>query len=165
MIHKVPHSVQLVVFARASNEIKYLLLRRLERDGGFWQTLTGALESGETDLHAAVRELREETGLIATPEQFIDLRLINRFRIAPQWRPKYAPDVTHNEEVCFAFESNESEIAIDCSEHDAWLWTDYETALGMLYWESSKRALARAHSRLESGSGIEQQVEAAGAEQ
>jgi hypothetical protein len=34
----------------------------------------------------------------------------------------------------------ECEVTIDAIEHDAYAWVDYQTAMSMLYWESSKRA-------------------------
>lgn len=44
-------------------EGEYLLLKRTERDGGFWQPVTGLIEFGESPVEAALREVREETGL------------------------------------------------------------------------------------------------------
>lgn len=37
--------------------------------GGMWETTGGAVKSGETPLEAAVRELYEETGLYAEPNE------------------------------------------------------------------------------------------------
>ena len=48
----------------------FLLLKtRLDR-GEFWQPVTGGVEAGETVLNAALREAREETGLVfaSTPD-------------------------------------------------------------------------------------------------
>ncbi len=45
---------------------KYLLTRM---DGDFWRLPGGSVEDGETLLHAAVRELAEETGLIVQPDE------------------------------------------------------------------------------------------------
>jgi 8-oxo-dGTP pyrophosphatase MutT (NUDIX family) len=38
-------------------------------DDWYWFTIGGALEPGETPQEAAVRELREETGITASPEE------------------------------------------------------------------------------------------------
>jgi dATP pyrophosphohydrolase len=99
--YKQPRSVQVVIFADRSGERQYLLLRRVASHGGFWQSVTGSLEDGETHRQAAVREVWEETGIRAREEELIDLRVINTFEIAPQWREKYAPGVVRNEEACF----------------------------------------------------------------
>src|SRR5215469_14873372 len=148
MRYKLPRSVQVVVSGTFRGKREYLLLRRVSTHGGFWQPVTGSLEEGESHREAAVREVREETGVRAAVSDLIDLELINRFAIAPEWRGKYAPGVTHNEEVCFALEVREREVVLDPIEHDAYLWVDYETAARMLYWNSSKRALAAAERAL-----------------
>lgn len=142
MPHKQPRSAQVLIFADTECGREFLLLRRVASHGGFWQSLTGSLEDEETHVEAAIREVGEETGIIARAEDLIDLKLVNTFEIAPQWQAKYAPGVTHNEEVCFGLRVDKCEIRINSVEHDAWLWVDYDTAMRMLHWESSKRALA-----------------------
>lgn len=52
---------------------RVLLLRRIPERGGFWQPVTGSVEAGESLEDAALRELREETGLPA--ERLVDLGL------------------------------------------------------------------------------------------
>ncbi len=34
-----------------------------------WESTSGVVQSGETSLHAALRELEEETGIVAQPEE------------------------------------------------------------------------------------------------
>jgi dATP pyrophosphohydrolase len=142
MVYKRPRSVQVVVFAVSGGKREYLLLRRVASHGGFWQSVTGSLEGNETHREAAVREVREETGVVADQAELIDLNLTNNFAIAPQWLSRYAPGVTHNEEVCFALEVHSRDVIVDPAEHDAYQWADYEAAASMLYWESSRRAFA-----------------------
>jgi len=141
--------VQVVIFSESNREREFLLLKRLESHGGFWQTVTGSLEEAESHAEAAIREVKEETGFLAAAEQLIDLQLVNIFEIAPQWRAKYAPGVTHNEEVCFALRIDKQEIRIDPKEHDSWIWADSSRAHELLFWESSKRALATLLRKLE----------------
>lgn len=142
MQYKRPRSVQVVIFSETSAERHYLLLKRVVSHGGFWQSVTGSLEEGETHRQAAAREVLEETGFVVGEEDLIELGLINTFEIAPQWRPKYAPGVTHNEEVCFALKVEESEAQLDSLEHDSYVWESYDRAIEMLYWESTRRAFA-----------------------
>ena len=133
-----------MIFADTPAERRYLLLRRIASQGGFWQSVTGSLEDGETHADAAVREVLEETGISSTVEELIDLALLNNFEIAPQWRDRYAPGVTHNEERCFALMVRECEVKLDILEHQAFAWEPYERAVKMLYWESTRRAFAAA---------------------
>jgi dihydroneopterin triphosphate diphosphatase len=142
MPFKQPRSVQVVVFAETDAGRQYLLLRRVQSHGGFWQSVTGSLEGDESHLQAAAREVYEETGYHPRADELIELGLVNVFEIAPQWRARYAPGVTHNEEVCFALQVARQDVAVDPLEHDAFAWVDYETAVGMIYWESTRRAFA-----------------------
>ena len=147
MQYKQPRSVQVVIFAETSAQRKYLLLRRVASHGGFWQSITGSLEEAETHPQAASREVLEETGFVAREEELIDLGVVNTFEIAPQWRAKYAPGVTHNQEVCFALKVEEREVRVDPLEHDGYAWESYDRAIEMVYWESTRRALAATRSR------------------
>jgi dATP pyrophosphohydrolase len=142
MPFKQPRSVQVVIFTETGQGREYLLLRRVQSHGGFWQSVTGSLEADETYLDAAVREVYEETGYRPLASELIELGLVNVFEIAPQWRAKYAPGVAHNEEVCFALEVAKQDVVIDPVEHDAFAWVDYDRALTMIYWESTRRAFA-----------------------
>lgn len=155
MQYKQPRSVQVVIVAPAPHQRLYLLLKRVASHGGFWQSVTGSLEEGETHRQAAVREVFEETGITASEDELIELGVVNTFEIAPQWRDKYAPGVTHNEEVCFALNVDQCEVKVDPLEHEAYTWAPYARASELLYWESNKRAFAAA-DRL--GSGSQKQI-------
>jgi dATP pyrophosphohydrolase len=139
--HKQPRSVQVVVFAQRDGSRCYLLLKRVAEFGGHWQAVTGSLESGESHVQAALREVEEETGIPAKEEDLIPLGLTNTFEIAPSRRYRYAPGVTVNEEVCFALRVDTLGVRLDALEHDDFVWVDYETAMTMLHWESNTRAI------------------------
>ncbi len=93
--YKRPESVLVVVATRAR---EVLLLER-RHPPGFWQSVTGSLEWGESVAAAATRELAEETG-IAT-HALEDLQIGARFFIRPEWRRRFAPDVRENREHWF----------------------------------------------------------------
>jgi dATP pyrophosphohydrolase len=145
MSYKQPRSVLVVIF---TDDDEYLLLRRLPIGGGFWQFVTGSVEGEETHLRTAVRETFEETGILCRESDLIDLHLINRFEISPLWLQKYAPGVTHNEEVCFALRVEKCEIRLDPIEHTDYVWADYRSALEMLHWESNRKALEAARAKI-----------------
>lgn len=96
---KIPRSVLVVMYTPARET---LLIERADYPG-FWQSVTGSQDEGETYAETAIRELREETGFDAA--QFggvVDLQFENVYCIYPRWRHRYPPQTTHNRERCFA---------------------------------------------------------------
>ena len=138
---KEPRSVQVVVYRDTPEGREYLvLLRRRKGSADFWQPVSGSLEPGETFLDAALREVREETGI----EAVHDLRgigLVGSFRIAPAWRDLYAPDVTHNLQVGFAARVATADVRIDAREHAEYRWEPHERARALMFYEPNRRAL------------------------
>ncbi|MCU0678875.1 MAG: NUDIX pyrophosphatase [Planctomycetes bacterium] len=60
---KTNNQVEVIIFKKTEDGIKYLMLKRNAIKGSFWQPITGNVEVDETFEQAAVRELREETGI------------------------------------------------------------------------------------------------------
>ena len=61
MKYKIPVSVLVLVHTA---DLQVLLLERADHPG-FWQSVTGSQDAGETLLQTAQRELAEETGIVA----------------------------------------------------------------------------------------------------
>ncbi len=95
---KRPVSVLVVVHTPA---LDVLLLERASHPG-FWQSVTGSQEGDESLVETAVRELAEETGILATPGELVDWHLSNIFEIFAEWRHRYGEGVTHNTEHVFS---------------------------------------------------------------
>lgn len=120
---KRPESVLVVV--HTADQV--LLLERV-RPAGFWQSVTGSLEAGETASQAAIRELGEETGFDG--REIRDLGLVQTFRIAPAWRERYAPDVVENRETAFALcLAFAAEPRVNPAEHRQFRWFGVDQAL------------------------------------
>jgi dATP pyrophosphohydrolase len=94
---KRPQSVLVVPFTVAG---EFLLLRRTT-PSNFWQSVTGSLRPGEGPRSAALRELREETGLLGASYLW-DMRQSRLFPIVPAWRPRYPAGARFNREYWFA---------------------------------------------------------------
>ncbi len=137
MAFKLPESVLVVVHTPA---LEVLLIERAANPG-FWQSVTGSREPDDADLEAtARRELLEETGLSAGT--LTDWRLENRYEIWPQWRTRYAPDVTHNTEHVFGFRVPEVTVAtLDPKEHIAQMWLPWQQAMEKVFSPSNRDAI------------------------
>ena len=137
MAFKLPESVLVVVHTPA---LEVLLIERAANPG-FWQSVTGSREPEDPDLQAtARRELQEETGLSAGT--LTDWRLENRYEIWPQWRARYAPDVTHNTEHVFGFLVPQVTVAtLDPKEHIAQMWLPWRQAMEKVFSPSNRDAI------------------------
>jgi 8-oxo-dGTP pyrophosphatase MutT (NUDIX family) len=143
---RLPYQILVYIYRRPTPQTtEYLLLKRAEARGGFWQGVTGGVEMGETLLQAALREVREETGYQRfnrfMPLDFRYSYLLDRAR----WGYLYAPDVETIDEECFGAEIglDQGEPALDPNEHDQYRWADIQQALGLLAWPENQEALRR----------------------
>jgi dATP pyrophosphohydrolase len=109
-------------------DLQVLIMERADR-AGFWQSVTGSLESGETPLQTAIREVHEETGLVTSRHDLQDWQLSNVYEIYPHWRSRYAPDVTHNTEHLFGLTLlAPMPIKLAADEHVQYEWVDWREA-------------------------------------
>ncbi|WP_241622769.1 dihydroneopterin triphosphate diphosphatase [Rosenbergiella australiborealis] len=139
MAYKHPVSVLVVIYAR--NTKRVLLLQRQD-DAQFWQSVTGSLEQGELPSQAALREVQEETGFIYDPAHdcFIDCQTQITFEIFEQYRHRYAPGVTQNQEHWFSW-GLESEKMPHLTEHTAAQWLPWQQAAALTKSWSNRQAI------------------------
>ena len=138
MNYKTPVSVLVLVYAPS---LDVLLLERADRPG-YWQSVTGSQDPGETLSETAVRELREETGIHAKPEALQDWALTNEYEIFPHWRHRYAPGVTHNTEHVFAYRTDgRCDIRLSVREHLQYRWVPWEEAAACVFSWSNAAAI------------------------
>lgn len=138
MAYKTPVSVLVVVY---TPELDVLLLERADRPG-FWQSVTGSQDEGETLRETAARELREETGIDATRWELSDWRRQNRYEIYQSWRGRYAPGITHNTEHVFGLRVPQRlEIALQPREHLRHEWLPWRDAAEKVFSWSNAEAI------------------------
>ena len=136
--YKQPISVLVVIYTPA---LQVLLLERAAHPD-FWQSVTGSREDNEQLIDTARREVMEETGLDTTCYKLTDWHTTNNYEIFPQWRHRYAPDVTHNTEHVFSLEiPSQLTITTEPSEHRAHQWLPYEEAAARCFSSSNRDAI------------------------
>jgi dATP pyrophosphohydrolase len=137
MKYKRPESVLVVVY---TDTAQVLMLERAE-PRGFWQSVTGSLREAESAIDAARRELEEETGLTA---ELLETGLANTFPIAPAWRSRYAPGVSHNHEKVFAVKlDSEVVVKLNPQEHVAQQWLPRKQAAELTSSWTNRDAILR----------------------
>lgn len=144
MKYKIPISVLVVVY---TPDLDVLLLERADRPG-FWQSVTGSQDEGETLQETAVRELREETGLDASRHELTDWRRQNRYEIYRHWRNRYAPGVTHNVEHVFGLQVPQPlAVALQPREHLRYEWLPWRAAAEKVFSWSNAQAIREVPER------------------
>ena len=147
--YKRPLSVLVVIHTPSLN---ILLLERAQHPS-YWQSVTGSIETGESLLATAQREVAEETGIAAELGAFCDWQQINRYDIFPEWRHRYAPGVTQNTEHVFSLQVSEAfaqgeNVRIAPNEHTHYQWLFWQGAAPLCFSASNREAILALPQRL-----------------
>lgn len=138
MAYKHPESVLILIHTQD----QVLLLQRKDNPD-FWQSVTGSLETGETRMQAAERELAEETGImLGEGVQLTETGRRVRFEIYPHWRHRYRSGVTHNWEYEF-YVSLSAPQKVVLTEHLAQRWLPFAEAKEQASSWTNKLAIER----------------------
>jgi dATP pyrophosphohydrolase len=128
-------------------DLQVLIMERADK-AGYWQSVTGSLENGETPLHAAIREVHEETGLNAMQYNLQDWQMSNVYEIYEHWRHRYAPGVIHNTEHLFALELPKVlPIKLAPDEHVRYEWVDWRVAAKRVFSWTNVEAIRKLGER------------------
>lgn len=145
MIYKTPESVLVVIY---TPDLQVLLLERADHPG-WWQSVTGSLEPGESPQQTAIREILEETGIDARQYLLQDWGYRNQYEIYDCFRHRYAPGVTHNTEHVFGLiVPDQIGITLAPREHLRYIWLSAQAAADKCFSPSNRAAinfLSRGH--------------------
>lgn len=124
-------------------DLQVLLLERADHPG-YWQSVTGSQDEGETLFDTAIREVKEETGLDAENFELIDWHIQNQYEIFQEWRWRYPPGVTHNTEHVFGLKvPGDIPITIAAREHLSSIWLPWQEAAEKVFSWSNAQAIRR----------------------
>jgi dATP pyrophosphohydrolase len=144
--YKLPISTLVLVH---TPELHVLLLERADYPG-YWQSVTGSQEEGETLAQTATRELGEETGIDANIYGgVIDLQHSVVFDIFPRWRHRYPPGTTHNTEHWFSLPVPHAlPVQLAPGEHLSYLWLPWQEAAPKCFSWSNRQAIEELPRRM-----------------
>ena len=134
--------VEVLVLAKTPEAMQVLLLRRGAgtRCTGAWETVHGRIEGTERPEGAAVREVREETGL--------EIRRLYNVHCLPFYLHR---DAVIQVSVVFAGFVDPASAPRLGPEHDAAEWLGVDAALERFAWPRTRQALRDAASILANG--------------
>jgi dATP pyrophosphohydrolase len=139
--YKIPRSVLVVIH---TPDLQVLMMERAGWQD-FWQSVTGSIAHESEPLRdAAIREVREETGLDAARYDLRDWGIENRFEIFKKHRSRYAPGVTHNLEHVFSLSlPGPLPVTLDPAEHLSYEWLPWrDAAARTISWSNRDAILA-----------------------
>ena len=128
--------VDCYVYRQTDDGLKFLLMKRNLNKiyENLWQGVAGKIEDGETAPEAAIRELKEETGL--DPVKVFVADHISRFYEVHGDRINLVP--------VFGIEVNSDEVILS-EEHIDFKWVTIEEALNTLVWNGQKKGIQTVH--------------------
>lgn len=120
-----------------------LLLERADHPG-WWQSVTGSQEAGESLADTAAREVHEETGVSVADGVLQDWGYYTDFEIFQCYRHRYAPGVTHNREHVFGLRLPLPQpVRLSPTEHIAQRWLPWDQAAAACFSSSNADAIRR----------------------
>ena len=136
---KVPQSVLVVIHTPA---LDVLLINRTDSPG-YWQSVTGSKDHpDEPYAQAAIREVREETGIDSAIGALRDWGVENIYDIYPRYLHRYAPGVTRNTEHVFGLTVPAgTPVQLNPREHTAWRWLPWREAADACFSPSNAEAI------------------------
>ena len=121
------------------NSGKVLLLRHSSisfRGGGHWDFPKGHIDDGETEIHTALRELEEETGIV-------QVKVVDGFRDTIIYTFSGRQEQIGKEVVFFLATTKESKVTLS-HEHIDYSWLDFDSAFSRLTYDNARPVLRNA---------------------
>ena len=145
MQYKIPVSALVVIY---TSYLEVLLLERADHPG-YWQSVTGSQDEGETLRETAIREVGEETGLDVTRYALTDWQAQNVYEIYPVWQHRYPPGTMHNTEHVFGLElPGVLPVQLSPSEHLRSIWLPWQEAAEKVFSPSNRAAILQLPKRV-----------------
>lgn len=136
-------SAGVIVFHRGEAGCRFLLLLSRLTKRPLWEFPKGGVDEGETVAEAALRELREETGLEAD-----SIRLIDDFQHREEYRftsgKGDSRTLIRKEVTYFLAESSSTDVRLSAHEASQFAWLPLDDALRKLKYKARREMLRAA---------------------
>ena len=130
-------SAGIVLFRNDSGKNEFLLLNYPQ---GHWDFVKGKVEQNETEREPALRETKEETGII-------NIEFIDGFEESVEYDFRFKKEDIHKKVIFFLAKTSEKSIKLS-HEHNDYLWLEYDNALKKTTFENAKNVLTKANEFL-----------------
>lgn len=138
MKYKLPVSTLVVIY---TSDLDVLLLERADHPG-YWQSVTGSQDDGESLSETAAREVMEETGLDTKCFRLMDWQANNTYEIYDKWQHRYAPGTLFNTEHVFGLELPCIVfVQLSPREHINFKWLPWREAAEQVFSPSNREAI------------------------
>ena len=129
------------IYHYKEDKLKFLILKRSEAKiyEHLWQGVAGKIEKKETAWQAAIRELKEETGLV--PYKMFVADHVSSFYESHSNMMNLVP--------VFGIEVKNPNVILS-DEHCEFKWVEFQKAYQMLTWNGQKKGLKVVHDMLNS---------------
>ena len=124
-------------------EVQFLLV---QHHAGHWAFPKGHAEIGETDIEAAKRELREETGIA-------EVQLVDGVTLTESYYFKRSTQTIAKTVRYYLGYVKQRDVRIQVAEIKGYNWVNFEKALGLITFAECRRIITEAHDYLEAHKG------------
>ena len=133
-------SAGIVLYNDDSEQVKFLVLKY---PGGHWDFVKGKMENSEEPKQTAIRETKEETGII-------DVEFIDGFNEEISYT-FYVKNEEIDKKVIFYLGKTKSTEIVLSHEHLDFAWLNFKDAIERITYENAERVLIKANNLLQSG--------------
>ena len=133
-------SAGVIIYRNTSEGVKFLLLYH---GGGYWNFPKGKLEEGERSFKAAIREVKEETGIL-----FKELRFRNYFKAEDTFQFKRGGDKIEKHVSFYLAESKTLRVRLSPREHEGYGWFLYRDAVKLIRHKNLQELFKKAFDTL-----------------
>ena len=130
-------SAGIVLFRKEGSKKLFLLLHY---PSGHWDFVKGKMEKNESTHQTAIRETKEETGIM-------DIKFIENFEEWIEYNFKHQGELVQKKVVFFLAETKTKEIEIS-HEHSGYIWLDYNSSMEKTTFDNAKTVLTKAQKLL-----------------